>query len=180
MSDISSLSSQLASANNAAQARAAVRPEAPPPLTAHNAVAPTLNAPQAAVLQAPLADKADWERQANPDGRHGSDAHSDAEMDEPTRQQIETFLERLNQQLRQHQTPLQFELAGAAAQWQIQIVDQHTRNLVRYISWPETRTFARALEECVARQAPTKLQQYAHGANHEHLHIEGGLLQVTV
>ena len=180
MSDISSLSSQLANANNAAQARAAVRPEAPPPLTVHNAVAATLNSPQSAVLQAPLADKADWQHQAHADGRHRQDAHADAESDTPTFEQITELLKRINQQLHQHQTPLQFELIGDAAQWQIQIVDKNTHNLVRYISWPETRTFARALEECTARQAPAKLNQYAQSANHEQLHLEGGLLQVTI
>lgn len=179
MSDISSLGNQLANANNAAQARAAVRPEAPPPLTAHDAVAQTLNTPQTAVLQAPRADKADWQRQAHPDdGRSGQDAHFHA--DEPTFQQITEFLERLNQCLRQHHTPLRFELTGDAVQWQIQIVDQNTDNLVRYISWRETRTFAHALEECASRQAPATLNQYALGANHEHLHLEGGLLQVKI
>ena len=178
MSDIGSLSSQWANAGNAAQAKAAVRPEAPPPLTAHDAVAQTLNNPQTAVLQAPAAGPAEWRREANPDGK-GQGAQAQEE-DAPTRQQLDAFLERLNQQLRRHHTPLQFEATGNDADWRIRIVDQDTRKLVRWISWAETRAFARSLEELESRQSRGALNSYASGPDSEHLRMEGGLLRVTI
>ncbi len=178
MSDIGSLSSQWANANNAAQAKATVRPEAPPPLTVHNAVAQTLNNPQAAVLQAPTTGPAEWRREANPDGQ-GPGSQSQEE-DAPTRQQLEAFLERLNQRLRRHNTPLQFEATGGNADWRIRIVDQDTRNLVRWISWEETRAFARSLEELESRQARGALSGYPGSHPGEHVGMEGGLLRVTI
>lgn len=178
MSDIGSLSSQWANANNAAQAKAAVRPETPPPLTVHNAVAQTLNAPQAAVLQAPAAGQAEWRREANPDGQ-GQGSHSQEE-EMPNRKQLEAFLERLNQRLRRHHTPLQFEASGGDADWRIRIVDQDTRNLVRWISWAETRAFAHSLEELESRQSRGPLNSYAGSHEGEHVGMEGGLLRVSV
>lgn len=145
MSDIGSLSNQLANANNAAQAKASVRPESPPPLTIQNAVAQTLNTPQTAVMQSPIASNAERRREANPDGQGGG-AQSQQE-EAPTREQLDAFLERLNQQLRRHHTHLQFEAMGNDTDWRIRIVDQDTRDLVRWISWEETRLFARSLEE---------------------------------
>ena len=177
MSDIGSLGSQWANASNAAQAKASIRPEPPPPLTVQNAVAQTLNTPQTAVMQSPAASQADWRREANPDGKgRGSPGQ---EEDAPTRQQLEDFLERLNQRLRRHNTYLQFEAAGDDADWRIRIVDQDTRKLVRWIAWEETRSFARAFEEQESRQLRGALSSYATGPEGEHLGLEGGLLRVV-
>ena len=145
MSDIGSLSNHLANANNAAQAKANIRPESPPPLTVQNAVAQTLNTQQTAVNQSPNAGHAEWRREANPDGkRRGSEA---SEEDAPNREQLDAFLDRLNQRLRRHNAHLQFEVVGSHANWLIRIVDQDTRDLVRWISWEETRAFARSIED---------------------------------
>lgn len=150
MSDIGSLGSQLANAGNAAQAKANVRPESPPPLTIQNAVAQTLNTPQTAVMQSPTAGNAGWRREANPDGRGGNAQ----EENTPTRKQLDAFLERLNQRMRRHDIHLQFEVAGGdTTDWRIRIVDQNTRDLVRWISWEETQAFARALEELEAQSS---------------------------
>lgn len=181
MSDIGSLSSHLANASNAVQAKANVRPETPPPLTAQNAVAQTLNTPQTAVMQSPTAGNAEWRREANPDGQgQGAQVQGD---DPPTRKQLDVFLERLNQQLRRHHTHLQFEVAGNDRDWSIRIVDQNTRDLVRWISWKETRSFARSLEELDTRQssgAPSSYaSSYASGSESARLGIEGELLRVT-
>ncbi|HCB13535.1 MAG TPA: hypothetical protein DEP36_08240 [Gammaproteobacteria bacterium] len=177
MSDISSLSSHLANANSAAQAKANVRPETPPPLTAQNAVAQTLNTPQTAVIQSPAAGNAEWKREANPDGQ-GQGAYSQEE-DTPARGQLEAFLERLNQRLHRHHTHLQFEVAGNDEDWRIRIVDQDTRELVRWISWEETRSFARSLENLEIRQSHGALNGYPNDPESERLGMEGGLLRVT-
>jgi len=177
MSDIGSLSSHLANANNAAQAKANVRPETPPPLTAQNAVAQTLNTPQTAVIQSPAAGNAEWRHEAHSDGR-GQGAYSQEE-DTPDRGQLEAFLERLNQQLHRHHTHLQFEIAGNDEGWRIRIVDQDTRELVRWISWEETRSFARSLENLETRQSHGALNGYPNGPESERLGMEGGLLRVT-
>ena len=144
MSDIGSLGSHLASVNNAAQARASVRPETPPPLTVQTAVAQTLNSPQAAVNQAPNAAHVVWQREADPDSK-GQDTNAGEDL--LTLEQVEAFLDRLNRCLCRHHTRLQFTAVGSHTDWQIRITDQDTGHLVRWISWPETRAFARALEE---------------------------------
>lgn len=163
MSDIGSLGSQLANASNAAQTKASVRPEPPPPLTVQNAVAQTLNTPQTAVMQSPAAGNAEWRRQANPDDQ-GEEAQT---ADVLTREQLDAFLDRLNRKMRRHHTHLQFEAADSHTNWRIRIVDQDTHDLVRWISWEETRSFARSLEELEA--------QLSTGASG----IGGGLLRVT-
>ncbi|MCB1778198.1 MAG: flagellar protein FlaG, partial [Candidatus Competibacteraceae bacterium] len=145
MSDIGSLCSQLVSAGNAAQAKANVRPEPPPPQTVQNAVAQTLNAPQTAVMQSPTAGNAEWRREAHPDGQGGGAQGKG--KDTPTWEQLDAFLERLNQRLRHHRIHLQFEVVGNSTDWRIRIVDQDTRERVRWISWEETWAFARSLEE---------------------------------
>ncbi|HRY15576.1 MAG: flagellar protein FlaG [Candidatus Competibacteraceae bacterium] len=165
MSDIGSLGSQLANASNAAQAKANIRPESPPPLTIQNAVAQTLNTPQTAVMQSPTAGNAEWRREANPDSQRGGTQGEG--KDTPTREQLDAFLERLNQRLRRHRTHLQFEVVGNAMDWRIRIVDQDTCALVRWISWEETWAFARSLEEVEDRSSTR-----APG-------MGGGLLRVT-
>jgi len=166
MSDIGSLGGQLANAGHAAQARASVRPESPPPQTIQNAVAQTLNTPQTAVMQSPEAGHAEWQREAHPDA-HGQDAQPDGEQHPPPREQINTFLEHLTQHMRDHHTHLQFELTGSQRDWRIRIVDQETRKLVRWISWEETQVFARSLEELEAQSVRRTSS------------IGGGLLRVT-
>lgn len=179
MSDIASLTSQIANASHAAQAKAAVRPEAPPPLTAHSAVAQTLNTPQTAVLQAPTADGLNWRRETNPDEQ--GDHAQGGEAATPTLEQLEEFLAQLNERLRHHRTQIRFEAVHQDGGWQIRIVDRETRNLVRWISWQETRAFARALEECGAtRHQHGALSGYAAGGGDEHISIEGGLLRVKI
>ncbi len=152
MSDIGSFGSQWANTGASQQARANVRPETPPPLTIQSAVAQTLNTPQTAVMQSPTAGNADWRRETNPDGQ-GQGAHSPPE-DAPTREQLDAFLERLNQQMRRHNTHLQFEVVDGSTDRRIRIIDQDTRNLVRWISLEETRAFARSLEELEIQSAP--------------------------
>jgi uncharacterized FlaG/YvyC family protein len=165
MSDIGSLGSQLANASNAGQAKANVRPESPPPLTIQNAVAQTLNTPQTAVMQSPTGGNAEWRREANPDGR-GGNAQAQEE-NAPPRKQLDAFLECLNQLMRRHDTHLQFEVVGSNTDWRIRIVDQNTHELVRWISWEETRAFALALEELEIQSSTGTLG------------MGGGLLRVT-
>lgn len=148
MSDISNLGSQLANASNAAQNKANVRPESPPPLTVQNAVAQTLNTPQAAVMQSPTAGNAEWRREANPKGRGRGPTRGE---EDPTWEQVEAFVELLNQRLNYHHTHLQFEVVGDKTDWRIRIIDQNTRDLVHWISWEETWAFARSLEELEAQ-----------------------------
>ena len=167
MSDIGSLGGQLANAGHAAQARASVRPESPPPLTVQNAVAQTLNTPQTAVMQSPEAGNAEWQREAHPDG-HEQGAQQDGEQHPPPREQVNAFLEHLNQQMSHHHTHLQFELTGGQRDWRIRIVDQDTHKLVRWISWEETQAFARSLEELEAQSVRRASS------------MGGGLLRVTV
>lgn len=187
MSDIVSLTSQLANANNAAQVRAAVRPETPLPLATHDAVAPTLNTPQNAVLQTPNTEKAETQRQqANPDGRGGHGTHSEepetpsTPAAPPPRYEVEEFLRILNKRLRTSHIPLQFSITGDASNWQIQVVDQNTRDVVRRISWEETGAFARALDEGQAQQTPATLHHYATGSNNEPPRMEGQLFKVKI
>ncbi len=144
MSDIGSLGNHLANVNNTAQARANVRPESPPPLTVQTAVAQTLNRPQMAVNQAPNTAQAEWRHEADPDSKR---QETDTGEHTLTLEQVEAFLDRLNRCLCRHHTRLQFTAVGSHADWQIRITDQDTGHLVRWISWPETRAFARALEE---------------------------------
>ena len=177
MSDIGSLGNQWTNASNAAQAKTNVRPESPPPLTVQNAVQ-TLNSPQTAVMQSPTAGNAEWHREANPDGQ-GQGTQVQGE-DAPTREQLDVFLEHLNQQLRRHHARLQFEVAGSNTDWRIRIVDQETRDLVRWISWKETRSFARSLEDQEVQQSHGTLSSYASSSPEgERLGMEGGLLRVT-
>lgn len=148
------------------------------PPTVQNATAPPLNSPQAAVTQLPTTNNPEWQREANPDDQR---QHSDsASENAPTREQLDTLLENINQRLAGHSTHLRFEVADDGVKWRIRIVDHETRSLVRWISWGETLMFARSLEELDARQPHRSLSGYASNPENERLGMEGGLLRVTV
>ncbi|MCP5195799.1 MAG: flagellar protein FlaG [Gammaproteobacteria bacterium] len=178
MSDIGNLSTHLANTNTT-QAKSSVRPEPPPPLTVQNAVAQTLNSPQAAVNQSPNAGHAEWRREATSDGKRQHTHEQEEDTPAPTRERLNMLLEQLNQRLRHCNTHLQFEAIGGNVDWRIRIIDQDTRDLVRWISWEETLAFARSLEEFEVRQSHGALCGYASGLEDMHLGMEGGLLRVT-
>lgn len=172
MSDIGGLSSQLAN-THAAQAKANVRPEPPPPQTVQNAVAQTLNTPQTAVNQSPKSGESGWRKETNPDDR-GPGAEAG---EPPSREQLEALIEQLNRRLEHHHQPVRFEVDDQETELRTRVVDHQTRQTIRWMSIPDTLAFARTFAEQDLRQSRGAVGGYA--SEGQRRGVEGGLLRVT-